>query len=111
MIEVEIGVGEGSEEEILADEVLAKEAQADGKCTTLHVPSAVKIVKSRFGQARIDRYTAVTVLNKGEMKTEIPGNQGEEASAGQILKTEGHIWVVVTEEMLAVEIADNLWIN
>ena len=108
---MEIEVGEVLEEEIPTDEVLEEEIQADGKCTMLHVPSAVKIVKSRFGQARIGRYTAVTVLNKGEMKTEVPGNQGEETSAGQILKKEGHIRVVVTEEIHAVEIADNSWIN
>ena len=101
MIEVKIEVGEGSEEEILTDEVLAEETQENGKCTTLHVPSAVKIVKFRFSQERIGRYTAVTVLNKGKMKTEIPGNQVEEASAGQILKKEDHIRVVMTEEIHA----------
>ena len=75
MIEVEIEVGEGSEEEIPADEVLAEETQAGGKCTMLHVPSVVKIVKSRFGQARIGRYTAVTVLKNGETKMEDPVKQ------------------------------------
>ena len=100
MIGVEIEAGEGLEEEIPEGE----------KCTTLHVPSAVKIVKSRFGQAGIGRYTAVTVLNKGEMKTEIPGNQGEETSAGQVLEKEDHIRVVVIEE-IHVETADNSWSN
>ena len=111
MIGAEIEAGEGSEEEIPADEVLAEETQAYGKCTMLHVPSAEKIVKFRFGQAVIGRYTAVTVLNKGEMKTEIPVNQGEETSAGQILKKEGHIRMVVTEEIHAVMTTDNSWSN
>lgn len=85
-----IEADEGLEEEIPADEVLAQETQTDGKCTTLDALSAVKIVKSRFGQARTGPSTAVAVLNKGEMKTAISGNQEEEISAGQILKEEIH---------------------
>ena len=107
MIEVTIEVGEGSEEEIQADVVLVEVIQAVGKCTQLRVPNAVKIVKSRLCQVVIDRYTAVTVLNKGEMMTEIPVNPGEDTSAGQILTKEGHILEVGTEEIQVVMVTDN----
>lgn len=62
-----------TEVEVLKDEVMAaEEISADEKCTTLLVPSAEGIVKFRFGRVKIDRYTAVTVLKKGKMRTEIP---------------------------------------
>jgi len=108
MIEVEIEVGEGSEKKIPADEVLAEETQADGKCTTLHVPSAVKIVKSRFVQIVIGRYIAVTVLRKGETKMVDLGVQATETSAGQILTKDGQTHqIVVIEEIQVVGIVDN----
>ena len=95
------------EEEEAVDLMVVEVTLADGKCTMLHVPSAEKIVKFRFSQAVIGQYTVVTVLKKGEVKTEIPENQGEETSAGQILKKEGHIREVVTEEIHAVMTTDN----
>lgn len=75
-------------------------------CITLPAPSAVKTVKFHSGQAGIDRYTAVTVLNKGETKTEITGNHQEETSAGQILRKGDHIRQIAGE-MYEAETADN----
>lgn len=106
MIEVETEVGEGLEEEIPADEVLAvaEETLEGEKCTTLPAPSAERIVRFRFGQMKTGRSTVATVLKKGETKTEIPENQEEETS-------EGHIRVVATEEIHAVMTADKLRIS
>lgn len=97
-----------AEEEAVEDLVAGEEASGDGKCTTLLVPSAVEIVKFHSCQRMTDRYTVVTVLKKGEMKMEIPGNQEDEASAGQILKKDDLIHrIAVTAEVHAGQTMDN----
>ena len=77
----EVLIQGGMEEGILEDLIL----KIDG-CMMRYVITAETTVRFRFNPEMGNQFTAATVLNKGEMKTEIPGNQGEETSAGKILK-------------------------
>ena len=93
-------------------DLVTGEISADGKCTRLHVPSAGKIVKFHFGQAAIGRYTAVTVLKKGEMKMVISENQVTETLEDQNLKKDDHTRrIVATKEMRASMTMDSWWSN
>jgi hypothetical protein len=85
------------EEEEAEGLAVEEEILADGKCTKRRAPSAEKIVKFRFSQEMTDRYTAVIVLRKGEVKIVTFGDQVTETLGDQSLKREIH----------AVETANN----